>query len=993
MAPQMTSTKLPRKPIGTRRLSFTEAHATGLTIVLFGVAALALGLVPSVPTELRPIDLSSEEKQLAALDRVLKKPKMTLSTSDEASAAERATAGADDESDVDVALAESLADDASATAPSKDTPAIDVALDDDAVLTARIPGGAALATAPIDDDDGARARVAMKTSKRSEALDALAKSVGAEGAAIENPCVRPVADGCARTALDPLFQALDEVARGRDGTHVNVVALGNSLVASDHVTDVVRARLVERFGDGGRGFLLPERLGPAGRRVRTGTASSEWTVHTFAQKPADRPVFGFTGSSHESKKKGDRVTWTLAGANLARLFWLDHEDAQPFVVEVDGQVLARVTPERAFADQTLDLEIPEGGQRLSVVADGKGVVLFGVALTKDAPGISWDTIGVPASESAMYAAADEGIFTRQLMAREPDAVVVMMGGNEIRSLAFKWTTPDEVRRDYGALLDRVRRAAPDAACLAIAPIDAAKATAAGAELTTRKEVEIVVEIEREVAREKGCAFFDLWHAMGGPGSLSRFHDASLVHEDLVHPKGKGGDVLGQLIARALFDAYQATPPPTEKVAARRRLVPPRTVALTVSSTTGKRRDPASALPRLTDALMGFGTASARRVAIGFFGDELVAEEAFTDRVRDRFSSRYGARGRGLVPFGFKEPALLRSRVTRDTSGQVLMLDGRRVVLGGAMGLSGQAARLMPGAKVGVSFCDGCQDASTSRRGTLALTWLFTPDMGTADVYVNDVAVGVLSPADAPKDSDLARLDIPVLGERHTVRVHARDDGGPVHVLSVAQEVEKPGVVVDAIGLAGTTGMTMQRWRTELISAQLAARAHDVVVTTWGSNEAWIADLDVGTYRHHFARSLALLRGDARDCVVVTPLDRPLAKKQKGTPPARDLVERVQREVAAEQGCAHFSMPKAAKAAGIAPSGALARADAERLADLFVDDVLAVVDYGIARTERDLKEREEAARAARHVAQAPATGDEARATSDPTTDERAKGEVR
>jgi hypothetical protein len=40
--------------------------------------------------------------------------------------------------------------------------------------------------------------------------------------------------------------------------------------------------------------------------------------------------------------------------------------------------------------------------------------------------------------------------------------------------------------------------------------------------------------------------------MGGKGSLERFDKAGMMHEDLVHPKGHGLDLLGQLLTDALL---------------------------------------------------------------------------------------------------------------------------------------------------------------------------------------------------------------------------------------------------------------------------------------------------------------------------------------------------------------------------------------------------------------------------------------------------------
>ncbi|MFP2903049.1 hypothetical protein [Corallococcus sp. 4LFB] len=53
----------------------------------------------------------------------------------------------------------------------------------------------------------------------------------------------------------------------------------------------------------------------------------------------------------------------------------------------------------------------------------------------------------------------------------------------------------------------------------------------------------------------GCGFFNLYTAMGGAGSLARFHQAGFMHEDLVHPRGRGLDLLGQLVADALLAGW------------------------------------------------------------------------------------------------------------------------------------------------------------------------------------------------------------------------------------------------------------------------------------------------------------------------------------------------------------------------------------------------------------------------------------------------------
>jgi lysophospholipase L1-like esterase len=941
-----------RRVMGTSQDSFVRRHATGVTVLLFFGVSAALGALP-LPDRFKPVNLSSPDELTAVTARVFKKPRMTFeqfkqpaTTEEESEEEEPLIADADERVEEP--------DDGAAPPPLAEPPAL-----------AQGPGSADLAPRKL------RNREQTPPTKKVARWRQLQSKLGAPGGEVDNPCATFDEVGCKRTALDPFFAALDAVDKGDEGSHATVVTLGNSLIASDHVTDIARARLVRRFGDGGRGFLLPDRLSKvAGRRVRTGRGTDGWEIITFAQKPPARTEFGFTGSMHESTGEGDRVTWRLRGSTRGRLFYLDHEGNPGFTVEVDGKPLLDIDPLRPTVpeDKMLELELERGSKSLRVVAKGPGVVLYGVALEREKPGVVWDTIGVPASDAAMYVATDEDIFARQLAGREPSLVVVMIGGNEIRSLAYNWTTTDDVRRDYGALIDRVRKATPDAACLAVAPIDAARATAAGAELTTRPEVFDVVALEREIALEKGCAFFDLFAAMGGEGALQRFHRAGLVNDDLVHPKGAGGDVLGNLMADALLASYRATPLPREEVRARRRLVRPELYALDFPHAEGARpQGDERPLARFYERLRALEQGDAQRAAIGVLGGTHVAAEVLPHRVRARLQDRFGNAGRGLIAVGRDDPRLLVTGVERRALGDVQVSDGRLVTMGGAMSLAGHKVRLAPGARFDVTFCKQCRAERFGPRGVLELSWLYTPDMGAADVFVNDVQVGSLSAADRRRDSDVQLLRIPVRGERHALSVQVRESdetgrAGPVNLFTVAADVRRRGVVVDAVGVPGSTGMTMQRWRQDLLAEQVGARRYDLLVFGWGANEAGLADLDEVTYRHHFGRTLetiALASPDA-SCLVLGPSDRRMT--DGSAPPRHELVRDVQRDLAAAWGCGYFDVQRAMGGDGAFAQwqqAGLAREDGvhltdegyERLADLLLHDVLALYQYEIQRAEQ------------------------------------------
>ena len=56
---------------------------------------------------------------------------------------------------------------------------------------------------------------------------------------------------------------------------------------------------------------------------------------------------------------------------------------------------------------------------------------------------------------------------------------------------------------------------------------------------------------REESLKRGCAFWDMHSAMGGVGSAGRWFEAKIMSEDLVHPRGKGAEILGHLFVAAL----------------------------------------------------------------------------------------------------------------------------------------------------------------------------------------------------------------------------------------------------------------------------------------------------------------------------------------------------------------------------------------------------------------------------------------------------------
>ncbi|MCY1082969.1 GDSL-type esterase/lipase family protein [Archangium lansingense] len=429
---------------------------------------------------------------------------------------------------------------------------------------------AAQATPPSSDAALTVSRVLPPPSPRALKLYQIGKKLGVREPRLENPCVAPSGTTCSRTALSPFFESLDALSSRGASSPAVISAFGNSLIAGDRIVDIIREELGANFGDGGRGVLTMDRLGPYGPRVRTGFARGGWEPRTLGELKLAELPFGITGIYHRSTTARASSRFALENEPHGTLWWLDVPRAGQLSVHADGKELARAEPQGSGQAQALAFDIPEGTRHLEVIAEGRGAVVLGLVLQHQRPGIVLDTLGVPSADANLFLRAREDIFRTQLAERSPRLLLFILGGNEAKRLEWGRSNLAEVEEGLRSLVRRSRAAAPGSACLVVGPIDAVRGGNGANKLAQRPYLDEVISIERQIALSEGCAFFDIFSAMGGSGSLARFVQAGLVHEDLVHPRSHGLDILGQLITDALLRSWVDAGDPRRQAA----LAPP-----------------------------------------------------------------------------------------------------------------------------------------------------------------------------------------------------------------------------------------------------------------------------------------------------------------------------------------------------------------------------------------------------------------------------------
>jgi lysophospholipase L1-like esterase len=364
------------------------------------------------------------------------------------------------------------------------------------------------------------------------------------------------------------FHAALRRAETKQG-QAHIVFYGASHVAADVYTEIIRVRLQTRFGEAGVGFALPAKplihYRSAGIEFEN---SVGWTgVHVKVGEPSVNR-FGLAGMYVVSGRKpahsafSTRARSGLTGrASEFELYYLKQPKGGHLSVSIDGESheIATAAPRAKPGYQRFSLPDAEHRVELTTHRDGP-VQLFGMVIERNAPGVVLDTLGIPGARAANQLLWDEALFREQLTRRNPDLVVLAYGTNE----AGDDTQPiEEYAANLRAVMARVQGAAPSASCLLIGPSDRPNRDEEG-NFIDRPRTMLVANVQRQVAAEHGCGFFDLIAFMGGPMSMPYWvaQDPPLAAPDHVHFTYRGYELLGTVLYDDLlagYDAPQAKP--------------------------------------------------------------------------------------------------------------------------------------------------------------------------------------------------------------------------------------------------------------------------------------------------------------------------------------------------------------------------------------------------------------------------------------------------
>jgi lysophospholipase L1-like esterase len=335
--------------------------------------------------------------------------------------------------------------------------------------------------------------------------------------------------------------------------------------------------------------------------------------------------------------------------------------------------------------------------------------------------------------------------------------------------------------------------------------------------------------------------------------------------------------------------------------------------------------PSGPLTTFFDALSALQKGARKsHVRVLWLGDSHTNADFLSGTVRSALAERFGDGGPGFVRIGTKPYRHEGIKVSRDGAWNVDPdPPARRAAQDdGIFGLAG--TRAVPEGGAIFSVQSSARDAAGDAAAQFELSYMLPPAASfTVELAGRKLRVDAKTAADATPSGI---LHLALAAPLKSQLVLAPDRGAPRFFGVSIECAQKPGVVLDTLGIDGARLATPLAWNEAAFADEVARRAPELFVIAYGTNESFDA-VNVERYGPQLGELTRRVRRGApqASCLVLGPPDAALGD---GSVPRVAEVSAVLQKAAATLGCSFVSLQRLMGGEGSFAKGMKAK---ERLA--------------------------------------------------------------
>ncbi|HVH41935.1 MAG TPA: GDSL-type esterase/lipase family protein [Labilithrix sp.] len=362
-------------------------------------------------------------------------------------------------------------------------------------------------------------------------------------------------------ALDNFYARLGRTKKKEAGAVTRMLHYGDSVLTSDYVSGTMRRKMQAEFGDAGHGFILIAKPWDWYFHNDVIQGAGEGWSSSKVTGPFNRDLmYGIGGVSFAGSPGAHSWYGTSTGQTYGKkvsrfdVYYMETPNGGEIELKADGKSEKFSTKGSTKVSRVKSFTVTDGEARMNLKVVSGTPRLFGVALERDVSGVVYDSLGANGGRGELLAAMDAGHWKEQMDLRDPALVILHYGTNESE---VGMASREAYEKTLRALVDKVKSAAPKASVLIVAPLDRAEKNESTGAMHTKPIIKKLVECQKKVAAEAGVGFWNTFEAMGGEGAMATWVKNGLAGSDLTHPSPQGGEILGDLLYKAITSGFEA----------------------------------------------------------------------------------------------------------------------------------------------------------------------------------------------------------------------------------------------------------------------------------------------------------------------------------------------------------------------------------------------------------------------------------------------------
>ena len=370
-------------------------------------------------------------------------------------------------------------------------------------------------------------------------------------------CIEDYSDSTLR-GMAPFYEALNRISSSdsddSDDKQVRIAVFGDSFIEADILTADLREMLQQKYGGCGVGFVTITSM-TSGFRPTVRHSFSGWQSHSVMDSVFfDRSKLGVSGhyfipntGAYVELRGQKNYASRLDTCQRASIFFYNR-GTTTLSVRVNRGEATTETFEPIDDLQEMTVEGNIGSVRWTVES-ADSTLFYGLAMDGTS-GIVLDNFSLRGSSGLSLRSVPVWMMREFNEQRPYDLIILQYGLNVATERGRNY---DRYIAGMQTTVEHLKEAFPQAAILVVSVGDRDYKTEEG-ELRTMPGIKNLVRYQQNLAADEAVAFWNMFEAMGGEGSMAEMVHAkpSLANYDYTHINFRGGKYLAGLLYESLI---------------------------------------------------------------------------------------------------------------------------------------------------------------------------------------------------------------------------------------------------------------------------------------------------------------------------------------------------------------------------------------------------------------------------------------------------------